>query len=297
MTLPQLMVRIWDGDAAERFMFLDMRRVEYNANICAREAGVEQVEFLPVDRASQFRYDEAQKLENLIQSTAEALGLTVTIEQHWSYNRTLTFNDFERWEANTWACYQALGGVGERIPADKRLVTVSATLFADDWLGTGPYHQDLDVPSVYQDTESLVFVHHSADILQRAAEMNALMVPRTLGDRRMRVVAESIRPRVNIPIRIAMEGLQMQSVINLPAASWQGPETGPWTQTVQMPQAVTDAVIAAHEGMTDAQVEEMTKAAISASAVSGTSLTVRAIYAKPAVDIPIGIMYDVAEVE
>ena len=295
MTLPQLMVKVWDGDPAEFFTYLDMRRVEYNANICAREAGVEQVAFDDVDRASQFDYSEAQKLEDLELATAQALGLTITIESSWSYNRTLSYVDFERWEANLWTIYQALGGVGERIPADKRLVTVSATLFADAWQGTGPYHIDLDVPSVYSTTEALAFVHHSASVEQRAAEYNAMLVAKTLSDRRVRVWALSIRPRVNIPIRIAMGGLQMQSVITLPATGWQG--TGPWTQTVTMPQAVTDAVIGVHEGMTDAQVEAMTEASISASAVSGTSLTVRAIYAKPEIDLPVGIMYDVAEVE
>ena len=295
MTLPQLMIRIWDGDPNEYFTFLDMRRVEYNANIIAREAGVDQVTFLEVTRASQFRYDEAQKLENLILASANAVGVQVTIEDAWSYNRTVSFADFERWEANTFTVYQELGGVGERIPSDKKLVTVSATLFADSWQGTGPYHQDLDVPSVYADTESLSFVAHTATPIQRAAEYNALLVAKTLSDRKVRVYALSIRPKVNIPIRIAMGGLQMQQIVTLPASGWQG--TGPWTQTVTLSQAVTDAVIGAQEGMTDAQVEAMAEAAISVSAINGTSLTVRALYAQPEVDLPVGIMYDTAEVE
>lgn len=293
--LPQLMVKVWDGDENEYFTYLDMRRVEYNANICAREAGVEQVAFLEVNHDSQFRYDEAQRLENLILSTAQALGLTITIETAWGYNRTLSFVDFERWESNLWACYKALGGVGERIPAGKVLVTVSAVLFADDWLGTGPYYQDLDVPSVYPDTEAAAFVSHTADLIQRTAEYNAVLLARTLSDRKVRVWALSIRPRVNLPLRIAMGGLQMQSIINLPAASWQG--SGPWTQTVTMPQAVTDAVLGAHEDMTDAQAQELTECCITASGVSGTSLTVRSLFRKPTMDIPIGIMYDTQEVE
>ena len=295
MPLPQLMIKIWDGDSNEFFTFRDMNRVEYNANICAREAGVDQVDFIETTRASQFRYDEAQKLEDLILASAQAVGVSVSIETAWGHNRTLSFVDFERWEANLYAVYQALGGVGERIPSDKRLVTVSATLFADDWLGTGPYYQDLDVPSVYSSTDALVFGSHTATVTQRAAEYNALLVAKTLADRRVRVYALSIKPRENLPIRIAMEGLQMQSIITLPATGWQG--SGPWTQTVTMPQAVTDAVIGAHESMTDAQVEAMTAACISASAISGMSLTVRAIYEKPTIDLPVGIMYDTAEVE
>lgn len=295
MTLPQLMVKIWDGDASEFFTHTDMNRVEYNANIVAREAGVEQVQFIETLHSSQFRYDEAQKLENLLLATAQALGLTITIENAWTANRTVSYVDFERWESNLWQCYQALGGVGERIHAGQVLVTVSATLFADSWKGTGPYYQDLDVPSVYPESESLAFVHHSASTEQRAAEYNAVLVPRTLSDRKVRIWALSIRPTINLPIRIAMGGLQMQQIVNLPAASWQG--SGPWTQTVTLPQAVTDAVLGAHEGMTDAQVEELVRCSISPSGISGANLTVRAIYAKPSMDLPIGIMYDTTEVE
>lgn len=294
--LPQLMVKVWDGDQDEYFTYLDMRRVEYNANICAREAGVDQVAFIEVNHDSQFRFDEAQKLENLILSTAQALGLTITIETAWNYNRTLSYVDFERWESNLWQCYQALGGVGERIPAGKVLVTVSAVLFADDWMGNGPYYQDIDVPSIYSDTESVFFVHHSADLIQRSAELNAELIARTLSDRKVRVWAESIRPTVNIPVRFAMNGLQMQTIINLPATSWQG--TGPWTQVVTLPStAVTDAILGAHEGMTDAQVQELMRCSITPSGVSGSSLTVRAIRNKPTMDLPIGIMYDTQEVE
>ena len=295
MVLPQLMIKIWDGDSNEFFTFRDMNRVEYNANISAREAGVDQVTVIETTRASQFRYDEAQKLEDRILASAQAVGVTVQNENAWGHNRTLSFVDFERWEANLFAVYQALGGVGERIPSDTRLVTVSAVLFADDWQGTGPYWQDLDVPSVYPDTEAVVFVPHTADLIQRTAEYNAVLLARTLSDRMVRVWTLSIRPKVNIPIRIAMGGLQMQSIINLPVASWQG--SGPWTQTVTMPQAVTDAVLGAHEEMTDAQMQELTECCITASGVSGTSLTVRSLFRKPTMDIPIGIMYDTTEVE
>lgn len=295
MTLPQLMSRIWDGDPAEYFTFLDMRRVEYNANICAREAGVEQATFLEVTRASQFRYDEAQKLENLIQATAQALGVTVEIEDAWSYNRTLTFVDFERWESNTWLCYQALGGAGERIPAERMLVTVSATLFKDGWQGTGPYHIDLDMPMIYPESEAIAFVPHTATVIERAAEYNAMLRVSCLDDRRIRVTALSIRPRVNIPLRVALGGFQMQEVVNLPASGWTG--SGPWTQTVTLENTPTDAIIGVQEGMTNEQVEEMTRACISASGLSGTTMTVRAIYAKPEMDLPIGVMYDMSEVQ
>ena len=52
--LPQLMMRIWDGDSDERFRAIDMNRLGYNTNILAREAGypieqddVEKTLFIP----------------------------------------------------------------------------------------------------------------------------------------------------------------------------------------------------------------------------------------------------------
>ena len=52
--LPELMMRIWDGDPDERFRAVDMNRLAYNTNILAREAGVEQESFMEVTRADQF---------------------------------------------------------------------------------------------------------------------------------------------------------------------------------------------------------------------------------------------------
>ena len=289
MTLPQLMIKIWDGDASEFFTYLDMRRVEYNANICAREAGVAQATFLDVDRASQFRYDEAQKLENLILATAQALGLTVTIETAWAANRVLSYVDFERWEANQYAVYQALGGVGERIPSDKKWVTVSATLFSDAWQGVGPYWQDLDVPSVYDSTEALVFVAHTATVLQRVAEYNAMLIAKTLADRRVRVYALSLKPRENIPIKVTTRPFMTYKSFTLTAAGWQG--SGPWTQTVDIGQAVANAVIGSDERNSSEQVQAFAEAIIGVSAISGSMVTVRAIGTKPATDVYATIMW------
>ena len=85
MTLPELMSKIWDGDDAEYFTFIDMNRVEYNANICAKYAGVGTADFLVTTREGQFRYDEAQKLENLIRAIGAKLGVC----QCASYNGIL----------------------------------------------------------------------------------------------------------------------------------------------------------------------------------------------------------------
>ena len=294
-TLPQLMSKIWDGDENEYFTHLDMSRVEYNANILAREAGVDQVEFLETTRASQFRYDEAQKLEDLIAAISTALGISASMESNWTYSRSVSYVDFERWESQLWQCYVALGGVGERIPAGKVLVTYYATLFPDSWIGTGPYHIDLDMPAVYSSTEALAYVAHDASIEQRMAEYNGVLRAVPAGTRKIRVYALRHKPTVAIPMRISLGGLPMQEIISLPVSGWTG--TGPWTQTVTLSSAPVNAVIGAHEGMSDDQVLDMAEALISVSAVSGTSLTVRALLAKPTMDLNPAVMWETSEVE
>ena len=289
MTVPQLMVKIWDGDPAEYFTYMDMNRVEYNANICAREAGVTQVDFIETTRASQFRYDEAQKLENLLQATAQALGLTISIESAWGYNRTVSYIDFERWESNLWQIYQALGGIGERIPSDKFLITSNLTLFKNEWLGTGPYYMDKEVPSIYSDTEAVAFVSEVATVGQRAAEYNALLQAVYAGDRRIRVYAQSIKPRENIPVKVTTRPFEMYKSFTLTAAGWQG--SGPWTQAVDIGQTVANAVIGSDERNSAEQVQAFAEAIIGVSAISGSMVTVRAIGTKPATDVYATIMW------
>lgn len=295
MTVPQLMVKIWDGDQNEYFTYMDMNRVEYNANICAREAGVAQASFIETTRASQFRYDEAQKLENLLLSTAQALGLTISIESAWSYNRTVSYVDFERWESNLWQIYQALGGVGERIPSDKFLITSNTTLFKNEWLGTGPYYMDKDIPSIYSDTEAVAYVNHTATVLQRAAEYNAVLRVVPNGDRKVRVYSLSIKPKEDIPIKVTIGGFRMHQVINLPASGWTG--SGPWTQNVTIQNGALDAVIGQHEGMTAQAVEQMMYGMLHVSAIIGNTVTVRVIGQKPTIDLNPMILWNEDVVE
>lgn len=282
-------MRIWDGDPNEYFTHVDMSRVEYNANIVARECGVEQVSFETVTRASQFRFDEANRLEALILACAQSRGLSPRMDVSWSYNHTVSYVDFERWESALWEVYHDLGGVGERIPSDKFLHTVNAVLFKGDWLGTGPYYQELDMPSVYPGTEAIAFLSETATIAQRTAAYNALLQAVHSGDRKVRVYAHSIRPRENIPIRITTKVFEMYKTLTLTAAGWQG--SGPWTQTVDIGQAVANAVIGSDERNSAAQVQAFAEAIIGVSAVSGSQLTIQAIGTKPTTDVYATVMW------
>lgn len=295
MTLPELMSKIWDGDDAEYFTYIDMNRVEYNANIIAKEIGIDQVAFIETTRADQFRYDEAQKLENLIREIGSRLGVSVSTETTWSYNRTISYVDFERWEANTWALYRALGGVGQRIPAGRVLVNYHATLFPGSWRGNGPYYIDLDMPAVHPDTEAMSFVTHTADIDQRMAEYNALLRIVPLSDRRVRIYALSMLPKVNIPITIAIGGLQMKEELNLTVSGWVG--SGPWTQDVSVPERATEAIIGQWEGMSDQAVEQMASAILSVSAIENNVIRIRALGEKPTIDLNPVLLYDVSDSE
>lgn len=291
------MFRRWDGigngDKAEFFTHTDMNRCEYNANIVAAEAGVTTVEFVEVTRASQFRYDEVQRLEDLIASIALTIGVDVTTEANWGVMRSVSYVDFERIEANLYACYQALGGVGERIESHQFLVTAHATLFASEWRGRGPYYYDLDMPAIHPGRDAVVYVDHQATATQRAAEANAMMRPVILSDRRVRIYALSLRPRVNIPIKITAGMMQMGETITL-STSWSG--SGPWTQNVTLSNEVADAIVGTCDSTTDAMAEEITKCGIVVSGISGHTLTLTALFSKPTISLTMGVVYNESEV-
>ncbi len=295
MTLPELMCKVWDGDENEYFTWLDMNRVEFNANALATEVGIDNVDFIEVTRSSQFRYDEAQKLENLLAAVALKVGITIPLEDAWGYNRAITYADFERWESGFWKLYTALGGTGERIPAGKVMVTYAATLFASAWRGAGPYYYDLVTPGIMMTTDVMCYVAHIATPEQRAAEFDALLKAETVSDRHLRVWATKRKPDVDLPLRMSIGGFHLHQELSLPASGWTG--DGPWTQTVTLSSVPVNAVIGAHGGMTDAQVQAMMEGMISVSAIDGTSVTVRAIGTKPTIALNPVIMWETSESE
>ena len=290
-TIPtELMFKIWDGDDNEYFTFIDMNRVEYNATMCAKYAGVGTADFLVTTREGQFRYDEAQKLENLIRAIGAKLGVSVSTESAWSYNRTVSYVDFERWEANLWKLYTALGGVGKRIPAGTVLVTYSATLFASEWKGSGPYYIDVDMPAVYPNTEALLYVAHTASVDARMAEYNGVFRPSIPADRVLRVYAIGECPKVDVPIRLSLGGLSMYTEIKINAGDWVG--SGPYTVNVTLPSSASNAVLGVWEGMSNEAVEVMTNGIISVSEIDGTSIKLRCLGDKPEITINPVIMWE-----
>lgn len=288
--IPELMSKIWDGDDNEYFTFIDMNRVEYNANICAKYAGVGTADFLVTTREGQFRYDEAQKLENLIKAIGAKLGVSVSTESMWGYNRTVSYVDFERWESNTWNLYKALGGVGERIQAGTVLVNYHSTLFASEWMGSGPFYIDLEMPAAYHDTEALFYVSHTASVDARMAEYNGVFTATVPTDRVLRVYANGIKPTVDVPIVLSVGGLSMYEEITVKESDWTG--DGPYTAVVTLSGAPVNATLGAWEGMSNAAIEAMTNGIISVSAINGTKVTLRCLGDKPTVTINPIVMWD-----
>lgn len=292
--IPQLTMKIWDGDGRERFTHKDMNRVFYNINTLSRACGVDGADFPTVREADQFDYNHAQAIEDIIGECADKLGLSLAVESVWGVGRSLSFVDFDRWESNTHEIYRKLGGIGDRIPAERRRLNYSAILFADNWTGAGPWTQTLTSPIVTADREIVAFVPHTATIAERHSEAMARLRVDSSGDRRISVTATGQKPRTNIPIRLALGGLDMHEIHTIPASGWTG--TGPWYQNITLSNTVADAIVGVTESTTNAQAVAFAESGIAPSAVSGKTITLRAIYSKPTMDLVLGVMYDSSEV-
>ena len=95
-----IVTKTWTGNTGEYFTHVDMNRVVENANTLAQRIGSSQVEYLITTRSSQFRYDEAKKLERQLSDIAGELGVSVPTETEWAAGRMLSAEDFNRWEGN-----------------------------------------------------------------------------------------------------------------------------------------------------------------------------------------------------
>ena len=293
MGLPELTFKEWEGDPNEYFRWIDMNRLAYNVNIIAREAGVAQSQFIEADRTQQFRYDEIQKVETLTKAIADKLGLSISIEDAWGTSRSLSYIDFERIEANLYACYQAMGGLGERLPTEKFRIIVTAMLFAKDWSTGSPAYQDIDVPFYHDGADAMAWVSHKATEEQRFYERVGRLRTKNITDRKIRVWALGMTPRVDIPMRIKRGVLDMNETITLRADGWQG--NGPWTQTVTISTNATDAIMGVWEGMTDEEVNAFVEGMMYPSAINGQNVTIRCAGALPEIDISPKLMWNEQE--
>lgn len=287
--MPQLMMKIWDGDPDERFKALDMNRLGYNTNILAREAGVPQEVFPEVTPADQFDYTVAQRLESLQGDIASAIGADISIESTWGVNRSLSYVDFERWEANNWTLYKAMGGLGERIPNDKFIHTVTAILPAKEWVGMGPFHMDIDVPMVRTSSEIMAHLSHRATVPQQAEAYNALLHAQIVSDRKIRVWASAHKPTTDLPLIIASRVYDMNKQITLKSSSWSG--SGPWTQTVDLESIVSSAVVGPDERATAEMMKAFASGIIGISGINGSTVTFRAVGTKPTIDLYATVMW------
>jgi len=293
MTLDtELTFCIWDGDADERFRHMDMNRIEYNANKLAKECGVTQVPFIEVTRDQQFRYDEVQRLESLITAIASRIGVSIEPSRQWAPGTPLSYIDIERMELSLYSCYVALGGIGERITAGRFRPVVAGTLFASSWTGSPP-SITLDVPMAHGDRDVIAYVPHTATIEQRMAEMEARLTLSAVSDRVLRITATGTKPRINIPIRISLGGISMIETKTL-GTGWSG--SGPWTQDVTLEDEPENVLVGLAEGTTSEQSRAYIEAGIHVSAVNGNTVTIRALFEKPTVSIPVGIMYSTSSV-
>lgn len=288
---PFLTFRTWRGTDDERFRYTEQNRIMANIKALADMVGVS---FQPTEitHADQFSISLQNRIEETIKQICAKLGIEAPMEMAWGARRGLTYRDFDRVENWLYEAYKALNGEGGRIEWDEERNFDPYVLYADNWIGTGPYYYDLPTDLGGEYNDGLIWVRPSATVAQRAAEYNALITVVSSAEG-VRLCANGIRPREDIPIIITRGLSPMHESATLQSSKWTG--SGPWTQTIVMANAVTTGVLTISENTSSAQAMAFAKAGISVSAVSGNSVTVRAIMAKPTVDLPVMLIYETEE--
>lgn len=169
-----------------------------------------------------------------------------------------------------------------------QITGTTRTLPANAWEGTGPYQMDISVPDVTASMQCFAFVHHSATVLQRTAEANACLICSVLSEGVVRVRALATRPREDIPLTIFNGGLGPIRTVSVPVSSWQG--SGPWTATIGAGSALSTACVGIPDSADDDDASEISECGIHVSGVSGGNVTLRAMLAKPSMDLTVGIV-------
>lgn len=163
------------------------------------------------------------------------------------------------------------------------------TLSASSWSGSGPYTQTLAVASDITPTKNfLAYGDHTMSQDQRMAEINATLRAEVTDAGRIRFTALGLKPTVDIPVRIIAGILPIVRNVEISASAWTG--SGPWTAQVGMGQEVKTAMCGPSEESDVASVSAFYGGMVHVSAVSGATVTLRAMLAKPSSDITLGVM-------
>lgn len=181
-------------------------------------------------------------------------------------------------------------GVSESflIQAAFRVIDVGEyTIPATAWKGTGPYYADISVPLAGKD-ELIAYVADFATLDQRVAEYNALLKAEENGTGVMRFWATSVKPTVDIPVKIITGMFKNAETQTIQPDQWQG--SGPWTCTLDMGHEVRTALCAMTDGMTADEARAFIDAGIHVAGVSGNTVTLRAMLSKPSIAVPAGIL-------
>lgn len=288
---PFLTFRTWRGSDDERFRFYEQNRIMSNIKTLADMVGV-SFDYEDITRADQFSISLQNRIEGAIEQICSKVGIDAPMETAWGARRGLTYHDLDRVEDWLHRAYKALNGQGGRIEWDDVRNYDPYVLYHDNWTGTGPYYFDLPTDLGQEYSDGLIWVSCTATPEQRASEYNALItvVSSTEG---VRLCAYGIKPKEDIPIIITRGYPAMHESVTLQASGWTG--TGPWVQSIVMANPVMDGVLTISENTTTEQAVAFAKAGISVSAVSGYTVTVRAIMSKPTVDLPVILIYEKEE--
>lgn len=174
------------------------------------------------------------------------------------------------------------------IQAAFRIIDVGEYMIpATAWKGTGPYYADVSVP-LAGSSELIAYVADFATLDQRVAEYNALLRAEENGTGVMRFWAISVKPKVDIPIKVITGMFSNAENVTIQSSQWQG--SGPWTCTLDMGHQVRTASCAMTDGMTAEQARAFIDAGLHVAGVSGNMVTLRAMLEKPSTNIRVGIL-------
>ena len=182
--------------------------------------------------------------------------------------------------------------VGQTLMATVTAQTVTSRGFVlpvAEWEGEGPYEMLLAVsPDITPDSECIVYADHEMTLVERMAEMNAILRAEVTQPGRIRFRALSIRPTADIRLRVVTGMFPVMFTVTVPQNRWTG--SGPWFANVDIGRSIQSATVAAVSGSSDEQVENLTDSGIHVSDINGSIVTLRSMLYRPSVDLMVGVM-------